>query len=92
MISPVSVDLVLFLNARAAAFLSRAEPAIHPSIVGFRANSPLATCWRAQHRNTATLTMKICVKTAKREGSSNSAFRHSVTFFYFGYKGKQDWT
>lgn len=55
MISPVSVDLFLLSNAIDAAFLSKADPATHPSMVGFMLTSLLAAHWRAQDRNTATL-------------------------------------
>lgn len=59
MISPVRVDLLLFSNAREAAFLTIADAPIQPKIVGFILNSLSPADWRAQERNTATLVTEV---------------------------------
>lgn len=70
--SVVSVDLLLLSNACEAAFLSKADPAMHPITVGLMLASPLAAHWRAHDTNTATLQGKRASSLRIQTASSNS--------------------
>lgn len=57
MISPVRVDLLLPSNARDAAFLNKAEPVMHPKMVGLVVSPLCEAYWLAHDIKTATLEM-----------------------------------